>query len=148
VVAILASSLADHYRNIDQRATSGKRASTAVSIIAAAALAICPPTGVRSDCVVDGDTVWFGRTKVRIENIDTPEIGQAKCAYERKLGERARDRLLAILSAGAYRVIYSGRSDRFGRPLVRIAIDGKDVGDQLVAEGLARKWEGRRRSWC
>lgn len=117
-------------------------------IFLAAALSICPPTGIRTDCVVDGDTVWFGRTKVRIENIDTPEIGQAKCPYERKLGERARDRLLAILNAGTFRVIYSGRSDRFGRSLVRIAIKGQDVGDQLVAEGLARKWEGRRRSWC
>lgn len=117
-------------------------------ILLAAALAICPPTGTRSDCVVDGDTVWFGRTKVRIENIDTPEIGQAKCPYERKLGERARDRLLAILNARAYQVIYIGRSDRFGRPLVRIAINGQDIGDQLVAEGLARKWEGRRKPWC
>jgi endonuclease YncB( thermonuclease family) len=26
--------------------------------------------------------------------------------------------------------------------------DGRSLGDQLVSEGLARTWSGRREPWC
>ncbi|WP_308311339.1 hypothetical protein [Shinella sp. CPCC 101442] len=42
---------------------------------------------VRAHCVVDGDTLWHSGMKVRIADIDTPEIGSPKCAAEKALGE-------------------------------------------------------------
>lgn len=43
-------------------------------ILLAAALAICPPTGVRVTCVHDGDSVVVERERIRIADIDTPEL--------------------------------------------------------------------------
>lgn len=113
--------------------------------LAALLLAICPP-GPRDNCVVDGDTFWLSGEKVRVENIDTPEI-EGKCARERGLAIRARDRLLELLNSGDVVMRRSG-TDRYGRTLARIRVNGRDVGETLVAEGLARRWEGRRREWC
>ena len=30
----------------------------------------------------------------------------------------------------------------------RIEIDGRDLGQMMIAEGLARPWRGRREPWC
>jgi len=116
-------------------------------ILLAAALAICPPSGVRSDCVVDGDTVWIGREKVRVAEIDAPELSRPKCEAERLLAIRARDRLLVLLNSEPYRIERTGK-DRYGRTLGIISNSRGSIGRQLVAEGLARKWTGRREPWC
>ena len=39
-------------------------------------------------------------------------------------------------------------TDRYGRMLATISVNGRDVGDMLISENLARPWEGKRRSWC
>ena len=39
-------------------------------------------------------------------------------------------------------------TDRYGRKLRVVERDGVSLGETLVAEGLARRWEGRRRPWC
>jgi endonuclease YncB( thermonuclease family) len=39
-------------------------------------------------------------------------------------------------------------ADRYGRKLRVVTRNGRSLGDILVAEGLARRWDGRRRSWC
>jgi micrococcal nuclease len=38
--------------------------------------------------------------------------------------------------------------DRYGRTLARVAVGGADLGEALIAAGLARRWDGRRRPWC
>jgi endonuclease YncB( thermonuclease family) len=38
--------------------------------------------------------------------------------------------------------------DRHGRLLATITVDGKDVGEIMIAEGLARPWVGKRQPWC
>ena len=38
--------------------------------------------------------------------------------------------------------------NRYGRKLREVAVDGSDVGDTLISEGLARAYGGGRRSWC
>ena len=48
--------------------------------------------GHRIACVIDGDTLWIDGTKVRIADIDAPEISEPKCASELALGNRAIDR--------------------------------------------------------
>lgn len=111
------------------------------------AIAACPEQGRRVTCVVDGDTIWHEGTKLRLTNIDTPEIEQAKCPSERRLGERAKARLIVLLSGG-YAVRYSGKLDRYDRPLVRLTVQGRDVGSILTSEGLARPYGTGRTPWC
>jgi micrococcal nuclease len=38
--------------------------------------------------------------------------------------------------------------DQYGRDLRIITRDGQSLGDILVAEGLAERWQGYRRNWC
>ena len=106
-------------------------------------------SGGGRDCVVDGDTFWFAGEKYRIADIDTPETHPARCAEEAALGEAATGRLRDWLNAGAFTLESTGRdTDRYGRKLRIVTRDGASVGSALVAEGLARPWEGRRRPWC
>jgi micrococcal nuclease len=101
------------------------------------------------NCVVDGDTIWHGGVKIRLADIDTPEVFSPKCASEAALGERATERLLELINAGPFEVVPSGRDqDRYGRKLRILERHGRSLGDTLVAEGLARRWDGARRSWC
>lgn len=104
---------------------------------------------VRVNCVVDGDTFWFKGDKIRIADIDTPEIVSPRCRDERHAGELARDRLLVLLNAGAFSLA-SGRrdTDRYGRKLRTVTRDGRSIGEMLVSEGLARRWNDARRDWC
>ena len=114
-------------------------------LLLAAALAVCAP-GPRDHCVHDGDTVWWEGEKIRIADIDTPELNGA-CEYEQELALLARNRLVQLLNAGAFEIARKGQ-DRYGRTLATLHRSGRSIGDQLVAEGLARTWSGRREPWC
>jgi micrococcal nuclease len=105
---------------------------------------------VRLTCVVDGDTFWLDGTKIRVADIDAPEIGEPKCASEKALGERAKLRLRAMLNAGAFDLgTFENRDeDKYGRKLRVVMRGGQSLGYQLVKEGLARTWTGRRKPWC
>ncbi len=105
---------------------------------------------VRRTCVVDGDTIWLEGVKIRIADIDTPEISQPKCDYEYDLGIKARDRLVVLLNEGEFTLATIGNrdEDQYGRKLRVILRGGRSLGDQLVSEGLARTWTGRREAWC
>jgi endonuclease YncB( thermonuclease family) len=107
-------------------------------------------TSVRINCVVDGDTIWYFGAKIRIADIDTPEISSPKCASEEALGQRAKHRLLDLLNAGPFQVTRTGDrdKDRYGRLLRVIMRDGQSLGMVLVAEGMARPWDGAKRPWC
>lgn len=105
---------------------------------------------VRKTCVVDGDTFWLDRVKIRIADIDTPEISEPKCDSEYELGMKATYRLRELLNEGPFEVnsIGSRDEDRYGRKLRIVVRHGRSLGDQLVSEGLARTWRGRREPWC
>lgn len=106
--------------------------------------------GHRQTCVVDGDTLWLDGSKIRLADINTPEVSQPGCASERALGQAATQRLIVLLNAGPFTLErQAGRdADRYGR-LLRVAMrDGESLGQVLVAEGLAEEWQGRRSDWC
>lgn len=108
---------------------------------------IALPAAVR---VIDGDTFDYGGTRVRIADIDTPEV-DGRCAYETELAARATRRLGDLLGAGEFELhpTPDGRDeDRYGRKLRIVTRGGRSLGDTLVSEGLARTWSGRREPWC
>lgn len=103
----------------------------------------------RPNCVIDGDTIRYGGVRIRLADIDRPEVFSPACASEAALGRRATQRLLELMNAGPFELRSGGRDeDVYGRKLRVIARDGRSLGDVLVAEGLARPWDGARRSWC
>jgi micrococcal nuclease len=106
--------------------------------------------GNQAQCVVDGDTIHFAGLKIRLEDIDAPETYQHKCESELALGKRATNRLLELINSGPFELSNRGSrdEDRYGRKLRTIERDGRSLGEMLVAEGLARRWDGARRSWC
>jgi Micrococcal nuclease (thermonuclease) homologs len=104
----------------------------------------------RQNCVVDGDTFWYRGEKIRIADIDTPELSPPRCAREKTLGEAAKHELLAQLNAGAFEIATAGGrdTDRYGRKLRTVMRGGRSIGDELIAKGLARRWGGSRQGWC
>jgi endonuclease YncB( thermonuclease family) len=112
-----------------------------LTALAAAALTICPPSGARHHCVHDGDTLWWRGEKIRIAEIDTPELN-GRCPAERAKARAARARLVQLLNAGPVRFERTGK-DRYGRTLAKFG----PVSETLIAEGLATRWP-KRKDWC
>ncbi len=103
----------------------------------------------RVTCVVDGDTFWLAGEKIRIADIDTPEISSPQCGAEARLGNKAKARLQRLLNAGPFELRSGLRDeDRYGRKLRTVHRDGRSLGAVLVAEGLAHHWVGAKQSWC
>ncbi len=108
--------------------------------------------------VHDGDTIRCGLERVRLVNIDAPELpgsercsrasrirlagsrNPAWCDYE--LGKRSRAALVALVFQGATIITPVGR-DRYGRILARVSVNRQDAGVYLVSQGLARIWRTR-----
>ncbi|WP_246018353.1 thermonuclease family protein [Pelagibacterium montanilacus] len=100
-------------------------------------------------CIVDGDTIWLDGENIRLEGFDTPELQSAICGGQREveLAHRASSRLQELLNTNSWTVERSG-TDRYGRTLATITIGGRDVGEWLVEERLARWWPDGEEWWC
>jgi endonuclease YncB( thermonuclease family) len=108
--------------------------------------------------VIDGDTfvaavhLWPGlqiTTKVRLRRIDAAEM-HARCPQERRLAEAARDGLTALLAGGNV-TLTQIKPDRYGGRVDAAAFNAAriDVGEAMLARGLARPYNGgRRQPWC
>lgn len=109
--------------------------------------------------IIDGDT-FSGvvrldsdveiSVRVRIRNIDTPEI-HGECEYERNMAARARTRLGELIPVGSTVELSNIKDDKYlGRIDANVADSrGVDIGNKLVREGLARKYNGGKRAgWC
>jgi micrococcal nuclease len=92
--------------------------------------------------VVDGDTVWVrpdsgGKPiNIRVDGIDAPEICQLG-------GVAARD-VLKRRALGQRVSVHGRLNDTYGRQLARLELNGDDLGEWLVSQGLA--WSYRYRN--
>jgi len=116
-------------------------------------------TPARVGRVIDGDT--FDATvmldgginvsaRVRIRNVDTPEI-HGKCAAERDRALRAKARLGEMLPAGSVVELTNIKDDKYlGRIDANVAdARGTDVGRALIRDGFGRPYSGGKRAgWC
>ena len=112
-------------------------------VLAVGGLAMSAHAADRGFTNYDGDTF---RATFRIANIDTPEI-KGECDAERELAQRAKVFTERFLAQGNIVIIQSG-IDRYGRVLAVVSREGHDLGEALIAEGLARPWKGKREQWC
>ena len=115
-------------------------------------LALAPISTCGSVTVHDGDTIRCDGERVRISNIDAPELAHSPRCDSRHLragknpswcddalGLRSRDALQAFVLRGVL-VIHREGSDRYGRTLARLTVNGSDAGAYLIHRGLARAW--------
>lgn len=104
------------------------------------------------DYVYDGDTVALAcgaeRVTARVLGLDAPEAKSPRCGAEKALADQATLRLRALVAAGD--VTFAGRArDKYRRLLVTMKVDGKDVAQTLISEGLAVTYPGGTRiDWC
>lgn len=96
----------------------------------------------RATAVPDGDTLWVqpeaggAARKLRLQGIDAPEICQEG-------GVAARDTLRRLVLEQRLQ-IQTNAHDDYGRSLVRIEINGQDLGATLVRLGQAWSYRWRR----
>lgn len=105
--------------------------------------------------VHDGDTIRCDGERVRIANIDAPELpGSSRCSARSRqrlaasanppwcdyeLGEVSSAALRAFVASGRVAIERHG-VDRYGRTLASVSVNGRDAGAYLVSRGLARWW--------
>jgi endonuclease YncB( thermonuclease family) len=99
--------------------------------------------------VIDGDTISIAGVpqNIRLVGFNAPETSEPQCSLEGGLGKSATDRLRRLVATNdldfayvrcACRLGTAGTSDcNFGRACGSLRVGGEDVGDVLVAEGLA-----------
>lgn len=104
--------------------------------------------------IVDGDTylvlIEGVSTPVRLFNADTPETGsRARCPEELEAGLRAKEFVRQLVATRQVAVFPTWKLDKYFRVLARVTIDGHDLGELLVENGLGRAYRGERRmGWC
>ena len=102
----------------------------------------------------DGDTCYVtidGKNeKIRLLELDTPEISKPKCDAELELGLNARDYVNDLIkNAETIEFKTAHERDYFGRILSYLIIDGKDVSELLVKNGLGVVYKkGHKKDWC
>lgn len=104
--------------------------------------------------VIDGDTLlvearpWPQHSVtvlVRIRGIDAPEL-KAKCDSARRAANRAKEGL-AGLAQGRLHLTNIAGDKYFGRVVADVSAAGAgDVAATLLAQGLVRTYDGRRRT--
>lgn len=115
---------------------------TVVLVGTGAAAAVVVGSDPTVERVIDGDTIdvstWSGTKRVRLLNIDTPELSHFGTAEE-CLAQEAKDRLAELLPAGT-RVTLEydvDRQDRYGRELAGVFKGSDFINEQIVSEGFA-----------
>lgn len=94
-----------------------------------------------------GPSVVTRNVPVRLAGLDVPDVNGA-CERERERARETRRVLLALLTAADTIVLQNPeRGESFGLA-ARVLVDGRDVGDRLIQEELARPSGGEPTSWC
>lgn len=102
---------------------------------------------------LDGDTcqvsqeVLPGRDRIRIANIDAPEL-HGKCPQETLLAQESKANLNALLR-GQWVILSEVKPDFYPRRVdALITFHSLDIGLVQVNSRLARPWTGHREPWC
>jgi endonuclease YncB( thermonuclease family) len=96
----------------------------------------------RQAVIIDGDTLEIHGPRVRLWGIDAPESNQL-CGGDDSLhyrcGARAANELAAMVDRHLM-ICQPVSLDRYGRTVASCAVNGTDVAEWLVRQGLASDW--------
>ena len=102
----------------------------------------------------DGDTCYVmidgNKAKIRLLELDTPEISKPKCEAELELGLVARDYLNNLIAnASSVEIKTNYEKDYFGRTLAHLIIDGEDASAKIRSNDLGVIYQrGNKQDWC
>jgi len=102
----------------------------------------------------DGDTCYVmidgTKAKIRLLELDTPEISKPKCEAELELGLEARDYLNNLIAnASLVEIKTEYEKDYFGRTLAHLIIDGEDASAKIRSNNLGVIYQrGNKEDWC
>ena len=102
----------------------------------------------------DGDTCYVmidgNKARIRLLELDTPEISKPKCEAELELGLEARDYLNnLIINASSVEIKTDYEKDYFGRTLAHLIIDGEDASAKIRSNDLGVIYQkGNEQDWC
>lgn len=116
---------------------------TAIALVAARLGGAGTVTLMGYPAIVDGDTLKIAGTRIRLEGVDAPELGQ-KCGLNGVVyacGQRAREALGRLADGGP--VTCHGRQrDKYGRLLAVCSVPGGQINARLVELGWAVAYGG------
>jgi endonuclease YncB( thermonuclease family) len=85
-----------------------------------------------------------------VRDLDAPELApRAACALEAERGRAAQDEARRLMeSATTAAVRTDGQTDRFGRALATLMLDGRDFAELMIRGQRAVRFGGRPHDWC
>lgn len=92
--------------------------------------------------VVDGDTLEIHGTRIRLWGIDSPESNQlcrGEDSSQYRCGAQAANDLSAYIARRTVNCVPLSL-DQYGRTIAACSVDGVDLGEWLVRNGLALDW--------
>lgn len=109
--------------------------------------------------VYDGDTftvqvyLWPGmtfQTSIRVTGLDTPELKNSGCDRAAQIAKAAREFTVQALAKAKSRTIVNIQEDKYGgRVDATVLLDGRSLTDLLIAQGLAKPYNGGTKTpWC
>lgn len=108
--------------------------------------------------IYDGDTfkvtlkdipaIFGEKLSIRVANIDTPEL-KGKCEQEKELARKAKQFTLERLRQSKSILLKNLERGKYFRVIAEVYVDGQNLGEELLKEGLAVKYDGgKRKNWC
>lgn len=107
--------------------------------------------------VTGADSVRVNGREYALYDVDAPQV-RAQCRRERERAAETAAYVRTLMANAEHIEINPGYdprgrrswpSDRFGRRLADIRIDGRDLGDLLMAQGRAVRWDNAgTHNWC
>jgi endonuclease YncB( thermonuclease family) len=131
-----------NWRKLRRRSPAGTLAAlAAIALVALAASLLGPGYAPVSGAAraSDGDSLRLGGERVRLLDIDAPELDQTcrtGAGADWPCGAAARDAMARLLASGKVACQPRDR-DRYGRLLAHCDVAGRDLGAAMVALGLA-----------
>lgn len=120
--------------------------------------ALKPVASADGDCrvllVIDGDTVKLvcpgrGVETARLMGFDAPEKFSPRCVGEVVAAEQATWGLRRMIFEANTLALERDGTDRYGRVLARLSLDGQDVARLMIKAGYGRTYAGGLRGgWC
>jgi len=115
--------------------------------------------------IIDGDTIKVtidsvhpllgDRIKIRVKDIDTPEISKwkygYKCQRELELGLKAKRVAEEFLEGAESIELRNVSRGKYFRIAADVYVDEKNLSDVLLDQGLAHVYiggKGKKKSWC